>query len=75
MAAIEPFSSVIKSMAEEAMNISVRLRKKEASIDEVFGEIQVLANVVQKGADDKTGNVYVDDVLTHTANYLNGLLK
>lgn len=65
----------METLSKATMTISERLRKKEAAIDNVFGEISVLAQTVRKGAEDSTGNLYLDDALRNTADILDGLLK
>ena len=41
----------------------------------MIAEISLLARTVRKGAEDSTGNLYLDDALRNTADILDGILK
>ncbi len=75
MTAADPIGGLLETLSKAAMNASEKLKRKEASIDGVFGEISLLAKTVQKGAEDGTGNLYLDDALRNTADILDSLLK
>jgi len=75
MTAADPIGTLLETMAKAAMNASVKLRRREAAIDNVFGEIALLARTVRKGAEDGTGNLYLDDALRNTADILDKILQ
>lgn len=74
MTAADPVGTLLETLAKAAMNASEKIRDKDIPVSAVFGEITMLARTVRKGAEDGTGNLYLDDALKNTADILEGLL-
>lgn len=74
MTAADPVGTLLETLAKAAMNASEKIRDKNVPVSAVFGEITMLAQTVRKGAEDGTGNLYLDDTLKNTADVLEGLL-
>lgn len=74
MTAADPVGTLLETLAKAAMNASEKIRDKDIPVSTVFGEITMLAQTVRKGAEDGTGNLYLDDALKNTADILEGLL-